>query len=424
MFNNKAFSINYIFLLINLAIYLDTLLYGIIVPVVPYYAGRLGASPGELGVIFAAYAAGLLLAGVPAGMACDRYGYKPVLLPGMIGLTLSTVLFAFSGGVFMLSVSRLLQGISSAATWSAGLALVASLYPAQMRGQKMGLVMTSTGLGTISGPVLGGMLYQYAGYLFPFLLTAVAGAVLSVLLWRCPLPENNTATGKGQQTELKMLRNRNIFWSVAVTVAGSFGFGMLEPLLPLDLNHRFGLTSAGTGLLFGALSMAFTLCQPVFGYLSDRLGRKPLVTGGLLATALTAPWLGRAPTLEAEALLLALYGTVSGASSATALPLLADSTEAVCLAGANTGSLKMKAAHPNSGMYGTAYGIFNTAYSLGLVAGPLIGALIAGRWNLTTALTFYSLLLGITALGVILQLKEKRQKKAAVSRPATRPGRK
>lgn len=415
MLNNIGFSINYIFLLINLAISLDTMLYGIIVPVVPYYADRLGASPGELGIIFAAYAAGLLLAGIPMGMACDRYGYKPVLLPGMIGLTLSTVLFAFSDSVFMLSAGRLLQGISSAATWSAGLALVASLYPAQMRGQKMGLVMTSTGLGTITGPVLGGMLYQYAGYFSPFLFTAVAGAGLSVLLWRCPLPENKTTPEEGQKTELKMLRNRNIFWSVAVTVAGSFGYGMLEPLLPVDLNHRFGLTSAGTGLLFGALSMAFTLCQPVFGYLSDRLGRKPLVTGGLLATAITAPWLGQAPTLEAEALLLVLYGIVSGASSATALPLLADSTEAACLAGTNTGSLKMKAAYPNGSMYGTAYGIFNTAYSLGLAGGPLIGTLIAGKWNLTMAIMLYSLLLVITAMGVILQLKETHQKKEAVS---------
>jgi len=264
--------------------------------------------------------------------------------------------------------------------------------------------MTSTGLGTIAGPVLGGVLYQYTGYLFPFLLTAVVGAVLSVLLWRYPLPKIKSIPGQGRQPGIKMLRDRNILWSVAVTVVGSFGFGLLEPLLPVDLNHRFGLTSAGTGALFGALSLAFALCQPVIGHLSDRWGRKPLLVGGLLATAAIAPWLGKAPTLGVEALLLVFLGMVSGTSSATALPMLADATEG--LANNVASGLKTEAACSNGSMYGTAYGIINTAYSLGLMAGPLIGTLIALRWNLTVALTFYSLLLALTAVGVSRQLKE------------------
>ncbi|WP_424659929.1 MFS transporter, partial [Desulfofundulus sp.] len=285
----------YLFTLINLAVFLDTVLYGIIVPVMPYYATSTGASTTELGVIFAALSAGLLLASVPAGLLCDRYGYRPVMVFGMAGLTISTLIFMMSRSVLLLVIGRLLQGLAAAATWSAGLALVAALYPPRLRGEKMGMVMTSTGLGTIIGPVLGGTLYQFTGYAFPFQITAGAGALLTFLLWSSPLPPKKSTTGH-QPPWQELLCNRNIFWGVIITVTSSFGFGMLEPLLPIDLHKRFGLGSAGVGLLFGALSLTFALFQPLFGILSDRLGRKPLIVAGLLGTAVTVPWLVVAPT--------------------------------------------------------------------------------------------------------------------------------
>ncbi|MBC7324717.1 MAG: MFS transporter, partial [Moorella sp. (in: Bacteria)] len=144
---NKACSRreNHLFVLVNLTIFLDSLLYGIIVPVVPHYATALGASPTQLGVIFAAYSAGLLLFGIPAGIACDRYGYKLPLVLGMAGLTLATVAFAFSGRIWLLAASRLVQGIAGAVTWTAAMALVAAFYPPRLRGQRMGIVMTSSG---------------------------------------------------------------------------------------------------------------------------------------------------------------------------------------------------------------------------------------------------------------------------------------
>ncbi|MBE3585243.1 MFS transporter [Desulfofundulus thermocisternus] len=391
----------YLFTLINLAVFLDTVLYGIIVPVIPYYATSVGASTTELGLIFAALSAGLLLASVPAGLACDRYGYRPVMVLGMAGLTISTLIFIISRSVWLLVISRLLQGIAAAATWSAGLALVAVLYPPRLRGQKMGIVMTSTGLGTIIGPVLGGTLYQFAGYAFPFLVTAGAGALLTLLIWFSPLPKNGTPAGREQLPWQQFLFDRNIFWGVSITVTGSFGFGMLEPLLPIDLQKRFGLGSAGVGLLFGALSLSFALFQPLFGILSDRLGRKPLIVAGLLSTAATVPWLVVAPNVTLVTAAMALLGLTTGAYSTPALPLLAESME------------KIHPKHPAdgktdraSGLYGTTYGIANTAYSVGLLAGPLAGTFLAQRWDVLTVMLLYSALLGATAIGALARLQE------------------
>ncbi|MEW5897937.1 MAG: MFS transporter [Bacillota bacterium] len=195
---------NYLFILVNLTIFLDSVLYGIIVPVVPHYATVLGASPAQVGVIFAVYSAGLLLFGIPAGIAGDRYGYKPLLVLGMAGLTLATVAFAFSGRVWLLAASRLAQGIAGAVTWTGGMALVAVLYPSRRLGRMMGILMTGSGLGTILGPVLGGVFYQFAGYAAPFLAVALAGTVLGVLLWFSRMPERadeGSAEGNGENSE-------------------------------------------------------------------------------------------------------------------------------------------------------------------------------------------------------------------------------
>ncbi len=391
----------YLFTLINLAVFLDTLFYGIIVPVVPYYTAALGASTIQLGLVFAAFSAGLLLASVPAGLACDRYGYRPVMVFGMAGLTISTFIFMVSHSILLLVISRLLQGVAAAATWSAGLALVAVLYPPHLRGQKMGVVMTSSGLGTIVGPVLGGALYQFAGYVFPFLVAAGAGALLTLLLWFSPLPKDSVCTGRQQLSWQEFLFNRNIFWGMLITVAGSFGFGMLEPLVPVELHKRFGLGSAGVGLLFGALSLSFALSQLLFGVLSDRLGRKPLIVAGLLSTAATVPWLFAAPNVKLASAVIVLLGLTVGAYATPVLPLLAESVE------------KIRPRHPTdgkkaraNGLYGTAYGISNTAYSVGLLTGPLVGAFLVQHWDTLTVMLLYSALLGAVAIGVMARVQE------------------
>ncbi|SHF20612.1 Predicted arabinose efflux permease, MFS family [Desulfofundulus australicus DSM 11792] len=390
----------YLFLLVNLAVFLDTVLYGIIVPIMPYYATGAGASTTEVGLIFAALSAGLLLASVPAGLACDRYGYRPVMVLGMAGLTATTLLFLISHSVWLMIISRLLQGAAAAATWSAGLALVAVLYPPQLRGQKMGLVMATTGAGTIVGPVLGGTLYQFAGYAFPFLLMAGAGALLTLLLWLSPLPGNNPSPGRENMPWKQFLLDRNIFWGVLVTAAGSFGFGILEPLLPIDLYHRFGLGSAGVGMLFGALSLSYTLFQPLFGVLSDRLGRKPIIIAGLLTTAVTIPWLALAPSLKMVAATMVLLGLTTGACSTPTLPLLAESMDRAC----SSQAAGKRIARPH--LYGTTYGIANTAYSAGMLLGPLVGSFLVQHRDLLTALLSYSVLLVATATGTLLQLQE------------------
>ncbi len=159
----------------------------------------------------------------------------------------------------------------------------------------------------------------------------------------------------------------------------------------MDLEKRFGLNSAGIGLLFGVFSLSLAFAEPFFGALSDRLGRKPPLVGGLLCTAVVVPWLALAPNIQVETTALILLGVTTGAYFAPTLPLLAESTPGDS---------------PANGRYGTTYGMSNTAYSLGLVAGPLAGTLIAQFWGLFTAILSYSALLMLVAIGAVVRLQE------------------
>ncbi|NLC38985.1 MAG: MFS transporter, partial [Clostridia bacterium] len=153
---------------VALTIFVDAFIYGIIVPVLPLYTKTLGLSSFQLGLIFAAYSAALLLLSVPFGIISDRFGRKNIMIFGMAALAVTTVAFALARTFPALLLIRLLQGVSASVTWVVGPALLADLYCPAERGGKMGLAMMGNNFGFLFGPVAGGFLYDWGGYQAPF----------------------------------------------------------------------------------------------------------------------------------------------------------------------------------------------------------------------------------------------------------------
>jgi MFS family permease len=112
----------------------------------------------------------------------DRQGSRPPLLIGLIGLAASTLFFAYAPSFPLLVIARVLQGVSAAVTWTAGLALLAAVFVKENRGAAMGTAFSFVSAGLLVGPPVGGFLFEQFGRAVPFLLTA--GLVVIDLLLR------------------------------------------------------------------------------------------------------------------------------------------------------------------------------------------------------------------------------------------------
>jgi MFS family permease len=114
------------------------LLYGLAVLILPQYARINGISQSSLGLLVGSYSAASLFVSPLLSFACTRFGRRNVLLCGLIGLAMSTVLFAVSSSVYWLALARIVQGVSAAANFTAGQAVLAHTFAGQALGSILG----------------------------------------------------------------------------------------------------------------------------------------------------------------------------------------------------------------------------------------------------------------------------------------------
>src|SRR5690625_6563648 len=125
--------------------------FGIIIPVLPFYAETLGASPAELGLLMAVYSLMQLLFAPMWGRISDRIGRKPVILTGIFGLAISFFFMALASKLWMLFAARIIGGFLSSANMPTVTAYVADITSEEDRGKGMGIIGAAEGLGFILG---------------------------------------------------------------------------------------------------------------------------------------------------------------------------------------------------------------------------------------------------------------------------------
>jgi MFS family permease len=348
-------------LLVAVLVFVDTMLYAALTPLLPHFAHELDLSKTRAGALVAAYAAGALIGGLPGGFAAVRLGARRAVLVGLTAMGLSSVGFAFAGSFDTLFLARLLQGCGSAFTWAGAFAWLLAAAPRTRRGELLGSAMGAAVFGALFGPVIGAAA-ALAGRAVIF--SGLAGLSLVLVVWTVRLGSSPAGELPSASALVRALRNRQFAGGLVLMALPSLLFGILSVLGPLHLSSA-GWGAAGIGAVW-LVGAAFESAQaPLIGRLTDRRGKLLPVRVALSVAAIASLALA-ADSRPLFYVPLIVIGAMSYSVLFTpAFALIADGAEDVGLA------------------QGMGFGLMNAAWAVGAVVGPAAGGAIAnatGDW--------------------------------------------
>ncbi|MDQ1437911.1 MAG: transporter, family, tetracycline resistance protein [Acidimicrobiaceae bacterium] len=270
---------------------LDLVGFGIVLPILPLYARRFGATPFTATALVATFSGAQLVFSPVWGRVSDRIGRKPVLVLSLAGTAVGSLVTGLAGSLWVLFLGRLIDGVSGASV-SVAQASVADVAPPDQRAKLLGLLGAAFGLGFVAGPAIGA-LAALGGPHVPFLLAAGIAGVNAVAAWR-RLPETHPSLGERGRGRAMVRRAVDpVPWrrdGVAALVAVAFvslaAFSAFEGTFALFGERRLGLRLASTGGVFAAIGVALVLVQVrLLPAAVDRLGEVKTLRLGLVLDA-------------------------------------------------------------------------------------------------------------------------------------------
>lgn len=286
-------------LVIFLTIFVNLVGFGIIIPLLPFYAETFGASPLTIGLLFAVFSACQLLAAPALGDLSDRYGRRPVLIFSLLGTVVSFVMMAMAHSIAMLFAARIVDGLSGG-NISTARAYVADVTEPKDRARAYGLIGAAFGLGFIMGPALSGVLAAYS-YTAPIWAAAAITMVATLMAWFW-LPEtvHRAAAGTGMpfRNLAEMLRRPGLRRMLWIDFVYWFAFAIFQTTFALFVARRFGFDVSQTGYFFAAFGILGAVVQgALIRPVVQRLGDKPTFILGLVCAAVGLVGATLAPTV-------------------------------------------------------------------------------------------------------------------------------
>lgn len=368
-------------LVIFLIVFFDLVSFGIIIPILPYYAKEFGADAFAWSWVMAIFSiAQFIFAPVWGGMS-DVYGRRPILLGSIFLGALAAVALAFANSIEWIFICRLLAGIF-AANISTATAYIADSTTPENRARGMGIIGAGFGLGFIFGPAIGGLLAPH-GLHVPILVAAGLGLLnftLAFVILKEPLANLEERRGNRRRYDLNLVRE-TLAASATRTPAlifflSTFAFTQLEVSFGFFVLDRFGYGPREAGSLLALMGIIMVLIQGgLIGRLAKRFGEVKLVRFAL-------PLMG-----------LALVG----AALATAIWPFALCLVAIAAANAlvnpSLSSLMSQAAPPER--MGGMMGVYQSASALGRIVGPPVAGWLYVSLGLVSPLYAAALVFGL-----------------------------
>ena len=273
--------------MIFLTILVNLIGFGIIIPLLPFYAERFGASPLVIGLLFGVYSACQLVASPALGDWSDRYGRRPILILSLLGTVASFVMLALAQSITMLFLARIVDGLSGGNIATAR-AYVADVTEPKDRARAYGMIGAAFGLGFILGPALSGVLVRVS-YTAPIWVAAGLTLVATAMAWLW-LPEtvHRAAAGTGMPFKnlAAMMQRPGLRRMLAIDFVYWFAFAIFQTTFSLFVARRFGFGASQTGYFFAGFGLLGVVVQGGFiRPIVRRLGDKPTFIAGLVFSA-------------------------------------------------------------------------------------------------------------------------------------------
>ena len=375
--------------IIFLTVFIDLVGFGIIIPMLPFYAEAYGASALQVGLLATSFSLMQFLFAPVWGRLSDRLGRRPIILAGLLGSAVSYFAFGMAETLTMLFAARVFAGIAGANIPTAQ-AFIADTTTAENRAKGMGLIGAAFGLGFILGPAIGGFLSQW-GYHAPAFFAAALSFANFVAGWfllpaSLPADKRGTRRAKGRAEAFRQAMARPALPLVLlVSFLVMTAFSAFESMFALFAGERFGYGATTIGYLFAWVGVVLATVQGVLvGRVVRRVGEHRLVPAAIFVMALALAAHAFAPTVPFLMAAMGLLAAGMGFNSPSILSMisrLSDPTD-----------------------QGTMLGVSQSLASLARIVGPVWGGFVFDRFGITVpflssaALMLVACLLSVAAV--------------------------
>lgn len=346
--------------LLMVAVAAHMMLFGMLTPVMAVYAQTFGVSEWQIGLMVTVFAAGRLIADLPAGYAAPKIGLKPLLVVGLLLCSAGALIGAVAPSFATLLAGRTMQGVGSGLFMTAAMYYCARQSDRRSRGKVMSLFQGSTLIGAAFGPSVGGFSAAAFGVNGPFYVAAVIGFVAGIV----PLIFIQDARPERElETDLPTKHiNLLLILPFACVLMVNFGLFLTRTaaqwqMIPLMAYERFDIGPEHIGLALSLSAVATLMVLPLAAYLVDWAPRRLVIAISITATGIALLSITFAPTVDVLYAAMIAMGMASG------------------IGGPAVAAYAVDVSPP--GQHGPAMGMVRFAGDLGYLVGPLsIGALI------------------------------------------------